>query len=191
MKSFITLIAESLHTLVGDDKQKDKHKHELHAMLNKAYEKIGGIKGNGFQSPDHMVKHVHEWKIHRHKGKIVAAVLYKHKNGRKGVAVATDGSEHGKTALGKIMHDDIVHKRAWSEKSGSALSFTKKLVGGDIKKHAIPYHVAKTLHDDEIRPAPHNDPEITRHPELKDHFYQRKIGDHWHTKIALGTPHTK
>jgi hypothetical protein len=35
-------------------------------------------------------------------------------------------------------------------------------------------------------------PEVLRHPELKDHFYQRKIGNagdnDWYTKIAMGSP---
>ena len=40
--------------------------------------------------------------------------------------------------------------------------------------------------EDPIRHAPDDDPEVTRHPEFKNHFYQRKIGDHWHTKVMLG-----
>ncbi len=185
MKSLI----ESVHNFIGDDEEKHKHKHEVYHLIQNAYAKIGGIHGNGFESPDHMVKHIAMWKIHRHKGKVVAAVMYKNKNGRKSVAVASDGSTHGKHALGRIMHGDIHHKRAWSEKSGAALSFVKKQFHGDIKSHAIPYDHAVHLHDDQIRRPAHDDPEIIRHPELKDHFYQRKIANEWHTKIALGHPH--
>jgi hypothetical protein len=48
----------------------------------------------------------------------------------------------------------------------------------DVKKH---------LDGEGIRKPPHDDPEVVRHPDLKDHFYQRKIGDHWHTKVMIGT----
>jgi hypothetical protein len=191
MRSFTKVISESYHSFIGDDAKKHAHKHEVYHLMQKAYEKIGGIHGSGFESPDHMVKHLPMWKIHKHKGKIVAAVLYKNKHGRKGVAVASDGSHEGKTSLGKMMHHDIKHGKSWSEKSGAALSFTKKQFGGDIKKHAIPFDKVKHLHDEELRKPAHDDPEVIRHPELKDHFYQRKIGDSWHTKIALGTPHNE
>jgi hypothetical protein len=191
MKKYTLIIAESFHSFIKGDDRKEKHKHEVHALVQKAYEKIGGIRGSGFESPDHMVKHLPMWKIHKHKGKIVAASFYKDKHGRKGVAVASDGSTEGKNALGKMMHGDIHHKRSWSEKSGAALSFTKKQFGGNIKEHAIPFDKVKHLHDEELRRPSHDDPEIVRHPELKDHFYQRKIQGHWHTKVALGTPHNE
>jgi hypothetical protein len=52
-------------------------------------------------------------------------------------------------------------------------------------------HLGVALHDavhTEIRRPPHDDPEIKRHPEFAEHFYQRKIGNHWHTKLIVGKP---
>lgn len=194
VKEFSAFLTETHLNLFGD-RHKDEmhaHKHELFGMLKKSYESIGGIHGNGFNSPDDMVNKIHMWKLHKKNGKITAATLYKNKNGRKGVAVATDGTEEGKTHLSNMMHQEA--HRAWGEKSGRSLSFFKRTSPShSIIHHAIPYDTAKTLHDDEIRRPPHDDPEIIRHPELKHHFYQRRIGDgpnaEWHTKIAVGTPH--
>ncbi len=193
IRSFSSVISESYHNMIGDDEKKHKYKHEVFHLLQKSYEKIGGIHGNGFKDPDDMVKNIHMWKIHKHQGKVVAATMYKNKNGRKSVAVATDGSEHGKAALGKMKRDDVKHGRTWGEMSGAALSFTKKQVGGDIRPHAIHYHDAAKLHghEDPIRRPPETDPDVVRHPELKDHFYQRRIGNEWHTKIAVGKPHNE
>jgi hypothetical protein len=66
--------------------------------------------------------------------------------------------------------------------------FTKKIFGVDfVKKYAkTPEEVAK-ISGDEIRKPPADDENIRYSPELKDYFYQREIGGHWHTKIMLGT----
>jgi len=191
MHTFKKFLQERFINLLHDDPRKQQYAHEVHGMLQKAYEKIGGIHGSGFRSPEDMVKNIPMWKLHKKGGKIRGAVLYKDTNGRKSVATATDGSEEGKKGVAEIYRDDVVRGRAYGERSASALSFTKKVVGAEhLKKHIIPYHhVQKTLGDDtEIRRPPHDDPEIQRHPEFKDHFYQRQIGGHWHTKLMFGTP---
>ena len=191
MHTFKKFLQERFINLLHDDPRKQQYAHEVHGMLQKAYEKIGGIQGSGFRSPEDMVKNIPMWKLHKKGGKIRGAVLYKDTNGRKSVATATDGSEEGKKGVAEIYRDDVIRGRAYGERSASALSFTKKVVGAEhLKKHIIPYHhVQKTLGDDtEIRRPPHDDPEIQRHPEFKDHFYQRQIGGHWHTKLMFGTP---
>jgi hypothetical protein len=190
LANFSDFITESYKNFIGgrDEEHMHAHKHEVHGLIHAAYEKIGGIHGSGFRSPDDMVQNIHMWKIHKHNGKVVAAALYKNKNGRKRVAVATDGSEHGKKALGHIMHQDATGNRAWAEQSGPSLSFLKRHVP-DLKKHALSFeHAQKLNHGEELRRPPHDDSEVLKHPELKDHFYQRKIGDHWHTKISIGNP---
>jgi hypothetical protein len=188
------LLQEHFHNLIGDHPDKEKHKQEVFDMVQKAYEPIGGIHGSGFNDPDDMAKKIPFWKIKKKDGKIKAVALYKDKGGRKRVAVATDGSREGKGHLANIMHDDVKRHRAYAEQSGSSLSFLKKqLPEGHLKKIALHHdEVKRLMPDDEIDThVQHDDPEVQAHPELKDHFYRRKIGDEWHTKISLGTPGNK
>lgn len=171
----------------------EKHKHAEHVfnMVHDAYKPVGGIHGSGFNSHHEMVKKIPMWKLHKDsEGKVRAAALYKDKEGRKRVAIASDGSKEGKKGLANIITNDIKQGRSYAEISGPSLSFHKHHLG-DMRKHALPHHEVKRLMpDDEIRkvPNPHEDPEVQRHPELKKHFYQRKIDGEWHTKIAVGSP---
>lgn len=176
-----------LHSHQEDEKR--EHAHHIYSMVQHAYKPIGGIHGNGFKDHHDMVKNIHTWKIHKdHQGKVRAVGLYKHKNGQmKRVAVATDGTSEGKKGLSHIVKHDLQNKRAYVETSGPSLNFHKKVHGGKLKNYALSHkEVRSRMPEDEIRKAPHNDPEVQRHPELKKHFYQRKIGGEWHTKIALG-----
>lgn len=177
----------------SDEDKKREVADKVWDMLQKAYEKIGGIHGNGFQSKEDMIKNIHFWKVGKSKGQINSVVMYKDKGGRKRVAAATDGTPEGKNRLGEIVSND--YERSYGEMSGPMLSFTKKhLPPGHLTKHAIPYKevasIAK-LSGDVIRKPPEDDPELKLHPELKDHFYQREIGGHWHTKAMFGTPGKK
>lgn len=192
MRTFKQYIEERfVNLLPHQEEEKRKHAKEVYGLVQKSYSKIGGIHGSGFKDHEDMVKNIPLWKLHKKDGQIKAVTLYKDKGGRKSVAVATDGSEEGKKALGHIVKDDITRNRSYKEVSGPSLSFGKKHIT-DIHKHIIhPDEVKKHLKGEEIRKPPHDDPEIQRHPELKDHFYQRKIGDHWHTKVMLGTPGKK
>jgi hypothetical protein len=190
MQKFKDFIIERfINLLPGDEEAKHKVKHEVYGLVQKAYANIGGMKGNGFESPDDMVKKIPMWKLHRKNGELKSVTLYKDKKGRKMVAAATDSSQEGKEGLSKLLSDDITRKRAYTEVSGPALGFLKKhLPNRNVKPFAMHYDDVQSHADgDEIRKAPENDPEIDKHPELKDHFYQRKIGGHWHTKIMLGT----
>lgn len=186
-KTFMQLDEKYINLLPHHEDEKHKHAKEVYDLVQKSYAKIGGIHGNGFKDHHDMVKNVHMWKLHKKNGKITSAALYKNSDGgRKAVAVATDGTPEGKHGLSKMMTDDVRHKRAYTEMSGPSLGFLKKHVG-DVTHHALHHDVVKkALPRDEIRPAPHDDEEVKKHPELKNHFYQRKIGDHWHTKVMLG-----
>lgn len=170
--------------------EKRQHADEVWDMLQKSYAKVGGIQGNGFASKEDMIKSIPFWKVGKSMGKVKSVSLYKDKHGRKRVAVATDGSDEGKRRLGEMVAKD--YDRSYGEMSGPALRFTKRqLPEGQLTHHALPYHevehIAK-LNGEEIRRPPDDDEEIKAHPELKDHFYQRKIGAHWHTKAMFGTP---
>jgi hypothetical protein len=191
MLTFKKYLQERFVNLVNDDPKKSHYADEVKSLLDKSYSSVGGIHGSGFKDKEDMVKNIPMWKLKKHEGKVVAAAMYKDKGGRKAVAIATDGSEHGKRGASEIMKHDLVSGRAYGEKSSKSLSFIKKHVGAEeLKKHVIPYHeVHKHLDKvEEYRKPPEDDQELVRHPEYKDHFYQRKIGGQWHTKLMLGTP---
>jgi len=188
------ILNEKFVNLLHDDPKKQQYADEVKSLLDKSYASVGGIHGSGFRDKDDMIKNIPMWKLKKHQGKVVAAAMYKDKGGRKAVAIATDGTEHGKRGASDIMSDDLRTGRAYGEKSSKSLSFIKKHLGAEeLKKHVVPYHeVHHHLdRDDEIRKPPEDDPEIVRHPEYKDHFYQRKIGGEWHTKLMLGKPGNK
>jgi hypothetical protein len=191
MDNFKKFLEEKFVNLFPEH-EKEKHAHADHVwnMLQSAYKPIGGIHGSGFESKEDMVKKIPFWKLHKENGKVRSVQLYKDKEGRKRVAVATDGSDAGKKGLAKMMKDDFTQKRSYGEVSGPSLSFLKKHLP-NVKDFAIPRHHASKLAKEETRVPPHDDPEVQKHPELKDHFYQRKIGGEWHTKIMLGAPGKK
>ncbi len=165
---------------------RNEYKDEVYELLQKAYKDIGGIKGNGFNSADDMVKNMPFWKIAKVKGKIVAIILYKDKNGRKAVAMATDGSRDGILKLKDILKNEL--SRSYMEASSNALRFAIKFLGVELlKKYAISIDdVKQLLHDDEILEG--SEKYKTDYPDLADYFYSRKIGSSIETKIMIGTP---
>lgn len=183
------LLSESFTNLLPHhEEEKHKIKHEVFHMLQHAYKEQGGIHGNGFKSPDDMVKNIPMWKVGHKDGKIHSVAMYKDSgSGRKRVAVATNGTPEGKKAITDVMKSDLKQKRAHMEVSGASLSFLKK--HSDVGEHAYSFEDAKAYHekngDHVTRPAK-DDPEVLRHPELAHKMYSRKIGDHVHTKILLG-----
>lgn len=168
---------------------RNEYKDEVYELLQKAYKDIGGIKGNGFNSADDMVKNMPFWKIAKVKGKIVAIILYKDKNGRKAVAMATDGSRDGILKLKDILKNEL--SRSYMEASSNALRFAIKFLGVELlKKYAISIDdVKQLLHDDEILEG--SEKYKTDYPDLADYFYSRKIGSSIETKIMIGTPNLK
>ena len=199
METFKDFITERyVNLLPHQKKERELHAgHLLNNILKPSYEKIGGIHGTGFDNEHDIVNNTSMWKLHRHKGKIVAGSVYKSKpgmsGGRKLVAVGSDGTVEGRRAAGKMMVDDLIRKRSHAELSNDALTSLKKnltRVGADLKDHTKTYEEAKTFHNrngDEIRRPPADDENIKRHPEFTNHFYQRKIGGEWHTKLLVGT----
>lgn len=156
--------------------QKQSFVDEVWNLLQSAYEKVGGIKGNGFKSKEDMIKNIPFWKIKTNsENKITCVLLYKIKDGlRKTVASATNGTLEGKEELKKIMKEDMT--RSMCEISDSTLKFVQRNMPHELEKYKIPFKVAdKILHDDEMI-------------QVDDYFYQRKIGDHLHTKLLVGTP---
>lgn len=171
-------------------REKEPFASEVFEILNRSYAKIGGITGNGFRSPEDMIQNIPMWKLVRKNGEIVAAALYKDKNGRKGVAFGTNGTAEGKKAAKMLVKDSMTQNREWKEVSGAAWGFALKTLGmKEMKRKVIPIEKVKLLlPDDEIIPALGKDPEIRSDDPFREHYYMRKIGGEFHTKIAVGTP---
>ena len=189
MKTYQQFITERFINLFPNDVEKRQEiVDDVWNILQASYKAIGGIHGKGFSNKEEMIKVIPFWKLVRKNGKIVSVAMYKDKAGRKFIAGGTDGSEDGKNGLFQILKDDLLRERAFGELSDRMLSFLVKQLGYDtIKKFAILPSKLKTFVDDEILDVDSSDPEITRHPILKDYFYRRDIGGNLHTKIALGT----
>ncbi|MAZ56774.1 hypothetical protein CL653_03210 [bacterium] len=159
-----------------DEELRHRYKDQVWEMLNNAYASIGGVKGNGFNSPDDMVKNIGMWKMVRKNDKIVAVTLYKDKKGRKSVASATDGTPLGKASLAKMIRDEFNHSRSYAEISDKLYYFARKAVSDDVFDAArIPAKQAKSV-DNRIRLIPG-----------EDFWYYRKIGDDLIKKMMLGS----
>lgn len=174
---------------VFSTEEKKKYIDQVWDILQASYAKIGGIHGSGFESKADMIATIPFWKLVKKGDKIVAVALYKDKNGRKRIAAGTDGSDEGKAAFASISGEDLSQSRSYSELSGPSLSFVMRRYKGDFKKHLIsPKDAEKIAKDTLIYPVSDQDAEVLSHPELKDYFYQRKIGGQLHTKLMVGTP---
>jgi hypothetical protein len=170
------ILLETYVNLFPQDREKrEKYKDEVWEILQTSYASMGGIKGNGFGSPEDMVNNIQMWKLVKRNGRIVAVKMYKDKQGRKGVAAGTDGSAEGKTELAKIMQDDVVQNRSYSEYSENVLRFARRNLGDDIVDAAlIPAQLAQQI-----------DPSIQLIPG-EEHWYHREIGGELKRKIMLG-----
>lgn len=176
-----------LNAIKGQDKSeaiREKYKDEVFQILQRTYAKIGGIKGNGFGSPDDMVVKIPFWKVATRNGEAKAVAMYKDKNGRKLVASGTDGSPEGIKLAMEIMRNDL--QRAYGEKSKQSLGALMKQIPWDILQH-ITYtpEEAQRILGDEIIPinqVPEQDwPEdaafaIKKFPQLINHGYLHEIG---------------
>lgn len=176
-----------LNMLPGDEAEKKKHAQEVFDILTKSYESQGGLKSGGFENPQSMVDNIPFWKVHKNgSGQITHVILYKDKLGRKPVALGTNGTKEGKNWLAHTMKREL--GRGHMEVSGNALNFYKRSVGPILPDAHTREQVRQMYPDEEIRDPDPNDPEVLAHPELANHFYQRKLGDgEWHTKLSAGT----
>ena len=186
MKTFKSFLTENYKNLFSVEDKK-KYVDEAWDQLQKAYAKIGGIKGAGFENKESFTT-IPFWKLNIVNNKLVSAAYYKDNNGRKLVAISCDGSAIGKKTLGDMLKNDFQRQNAYAELSGPLLNFLVKQIGYDkIKELAIPFDRLGKLFKKELTTPPKDDDEVQAHPTLKDYFYQRKLGSELYTKIALGT----
>lgn len=199
------ILVERFINLIGDRDQERKHqyKQQVFDLLQRSYASIGGIKGSGFGSPDEMVQQIPFWKLATKNGKLVAVTLYKDKQGRKGVASGTDGTELGKQVLQSMVAAEP--ERSYSEKSKAALVVAMKSMSDSQQQRYLikPDQVAKITGDPvlPVKDLPESDWPITdpdelastnlvlkRYPQLWHYGYFREIGGSHKFKVMMGTP---
>jgi hypothetical protein len=147
MKSFKEQLRERFINLIQPNSDEDrlKYRDQVWDLLQKSYADIGGIKGTGFSSPDELVQKIPFWKLVVDKGTVRAVVMYKDSNGRKSVAMGSDGSDYANKHIASIVREDI--KRSFGEKSKKALGLIMREVPWVILEQYIftPDEAAKAL----------------------------------------------
>ena len=164
---------------ITSKEDKMKYGQQVYDVLQYAYKDIGGLKGSGFASVEEMIEKIPFWKLAKKDGKIVAAHMYKDKEGRKMVACGSDGSNQYKDFTKRFLLDDLKRERAYMEISGRVVNFImRQLTDEEFKKYAIPAKkVAQTFPDWNI--------------EIVDEYqYKRKLGSgDVEPKIMFGKLH--
>lgn len=201
MLSFKQHINENYKNFIGPNSREKRVKwaDQVWNILQRSYAPIGGIKGSGFRSKQDMIDNIPFWKIYTKDNKVVAAVFYKDKNGRKLVAIATDGSDLGKKIVADIFKASL--GVSYGEKSGPALATIMKNIPWDTLKSVLftPDQLEKISGEKVIRlekfGVDNLDPvdrfTYDKFPQLKPYFYVRELGGEMHLKTAMGTPGVK
>lgn len=174
MKFLKPLILEKYKNLF-DRNEKLLYVEELYNMLQKSYESIGGIKGKGFSSPQDIADNIPIIKMVIKKSEIICAIFYKDKDGRKAVALTTNGTREGSNELKIILEQEF--RRSYMEVSHMTLRFIKVHFPKLLEQYKIPNNLNLKIFDDII--------------PIDDYYYKRKIGDQYITKLAIGTPFTE
>lgn len=154
--------------------QKDdmwKYASDVFKILEESYAKIGGL---NIGSIDELIDESDMWKLYIKDGIVKLVFIYKDKNGRKLIAVGTDGSQEAKRILIKDIKHDL--GRSYVEASGSLEKLINHIIGDD-NKFKIPSSEMLSL----TGKIPSNIDPDTYH-------YDRKIGEKTHTKALYGTP---
>lgn len=196
------LITEGFVNLIGTDSESDREKYVDQAwdLLQKAYFKIGGIRGGGFNTKEDMIKNIPFWKVYLEGGKVAVVVMYKDRGGRKVVAIGTSGTPKSREILGKVVKESI--NVSYGEYSGPMIKFVLKSVGADALETFLlqPSRVEQLLDEKIIIPTEtyvlENLEEIDQwswkhYPSLRPYFYVRSIGGKPTLKLAVGSPDKK
>ena len=105
----------NLHTLhesikaLFDDKSRLAIADEVLQMARSNYAGVGGIKGDGMDSPEELVASTKMWRIIRKNNKIIGGILYNDRGGKKVVPIddyaynrVLSGQAHPKWMLGNV-----------------------------------------------------------------------------------------
>lgn len=185
------LLVEAFENLIGFDKdilkKKKKYMNDVWKILQDSYRKIGGIKGSGFNDEKDMMKKIWFWKLYKQQGRPVAVIMYKDREGRKMVALGTDGSDKAKTAIKKMMLDEIRLERSYGEASGPALNMIRKIFGlakdagfegSPLEKYMVPAEMVGAILKKPVTP-------VSRYE------YIRSIGGDDEKKVMFGIGYKK
>jgi hypothetical protein len=124
-----SLLSERFVNLFGKEKI-EPYLNDIWNIMQKTYEPVGGFKTAS--SPEELLNKVDFAKLVRKNNKIIAAVLYKDKLGRKSIALGSDGSEEGVKWVKQIAKEDVNFQRSWGEFSGKAESLMLRYGGVPI-----------------------------------------------------------
>lgn len=198
-KMFANHITSGVMNLFGPDPLKEKYKEDVYTLLQQSYKYAGGLLSSGTENSDVITK-LPMWTVAVKNGKVIAAILYKDRNGCKAIATGTDGSMAGKRTLSSLVCRDA--SRSYSEKSRSSLNLFLK-VTPNARDYLIDPVQAAMISGKDIIPIsgldqndwPAEESEIKsalltleRYPFLKDYGYFRPLKGHMKFKIMLGTP---
>jgi hypothetical protein len=177
MKTFQQFINEHVLSIginPAHEHHREKYRHDIHDVLHKSYVKAGGYGGHASGSEKESAA-IHAdisnslIKATTRDGKISSVAMYKQSHGRKSIAAGTDSTTQGKKDWHKTALEDHEQKRAWGEASGAVEAIKNKM-----NVPVIPAHVARDLLKKDIK------------IHADGQHYSRVIGDHEHTKIAMG-----
>lgn len=198
MLTYSQYLSETYKNLLDKDlEEKRKYIDEVWDLLQKSYAPIGGIKGNGFGSKEDLIEKIPFWKLLIKNKKVIVAIFYKNKGGRKIVAIGTDGSDLAKIWLQKIYKESL--GVAYGEQSGPALAYAMKSIDFKILKNFLltPKEVSK-ITGETVTSINKFDPENLEKKDkltydrfkdkLSDYFYVRELGGEMHLKVSFGTP---
>lgn len=200
IKGFKQFIAEGfVNAIIGkDDATRIKYAGAVYDLLQSTYAKIGGIKGSGFTSKEDMIRSIPFWKLYFSNDKLVLAILYKDRNGRKAVAIATDRSKKAIRLLQSVLKSTF-HISFGEYSKGLLIFILKNFSIKFLSPYIIhPKDVARITSDHIIIPTPdyvqsHLDKfdrsVYESYIAWKDYFYVREIGDEMHLKMMIGTPY--
>lgn len=158
---------------ITDTNNKQKYAKDVWNILQLSYEHLGGIKGSGFESVENMIEKIPFWKVIKSNNKVVACILYKDKNGRKLVALGSDGTKEGKKAIAKAIIDEVKSKRSWYEISKDLLKFVEKNIKDFYGNYAIAFDNLLGIVDGDAK-------------KIGQFTYSREIGGEPLKKVAGG-----
>lgn len=142
-------LKEHYVNLITDRETKEKYLDEVSNIMLAAYQNIGG--------PTHDMQDYLDdkyfWKLVRKNNKIIAALIYKlDDNTRKYNLLGTDGTKEGKSALFKILEDDIAFfdRGAYGEISDAVEHIYLNKLGGKPLSNKLARYILKTKFNKEV-----------------------------------------